>query len=1090
MHKVAVSALLARLLGCDLLLTLVFLGLSVRCPAAITMTNFFNWETAPVHPVALSPDGTRLAVCNLPDDRLELFDVSSNVPVSLGSVMVGLDPVSVRFRTATELWVANAISGSISVVDLPTLRAFTTLATSNQPSDIIFAGSPSLAYVSCGQPNLVQVFNPANLQWTTNLAIDGNRPRAMAASPDGSKVYVAIFESGNASTVVGSGISPLDNLPRPEPVTFPNAPSQGLDPPPNQGTNFMPPINPLTLSNAPPRAGLIVKKNGAGRWMDDNQGDWTEFIRGANAALTGRLPGWDLPDHDVAIINTTNFAVGYATGLMNICMAVAVNPVSGQIAVAGTDALNQIRFQPVLDGIFVRVNLALVDPSSLTNNIVDLNPHLTYAAPQTTAAQQALSIGDPRDMVWSADGSRGYVTGMGSDNLVILDTQGNRLGQINTGSGPAGVALNDSRGLLYVYNRFDSSISVVDTAQQSVTATIPLFNPTPAIITAGRPFLYNTHLTSGLGQASCASCHVDGRVDRLAWDLGDPTDVMNVIDSTYNVIAPLPVITNNFHPMKGPMTTLTLQDIIGHEPFHWRGDREGIEQFNLTFTNLQGMAEGLNATEMQEFKSFLGTIGFAPNPFRQFDNSLSTNLALPGQFATGRGALPGGAPLGHGNAQAGLAAFLDETGDACIVCHTLPTGLGTDMRFTINHWVQLPLSANNSHHAALVQIPRSSNLPFKIPQLRNLFDKMGMDLGQTNSRSGFGLMHDGSVDSLPRFLQDSFGITDDQETADMVAFLFSFSGSGLPAGSLTDPNDSPGLRSLDTPAGAGAQITINNPAEVPLIDSMISLAGATSNRVDLVVKGFESGLPRGWLLSPASGLFQSDRSSETETPDALRALAAVGSEQTYTLVTAGSGERIGIDRDADGYFDRDELDYGFDPANPLSLPTNTPPRLGGVGNVAALKGLLLAEMFTATDSDIPAQSLTFSLGGNSPFGAAINPTNGLFTWIPSGPPGPITNSITVIVTDNGMPPLSASATFRVIAQDVSLSSLKVKTNSTTLTWNSVPGFAYQLQYKNELTDTNWINLGPSTHSIGNSISQTDTNLSANGARFYRIVATP
>src|SRR5580704_152804 len=64
-------------------------------------TNFFNWETAPVHPVALSPDGTKLVVCNLPDARVEIFDVTSGLPVSLGSVPVGLDPVTVRFRTAT-----------------------------------------------------------------------------------------------------------------------------------------------------------------------------------------------------------------------------------------------------------------------------------------------------------------------------------------------------------------------------------------------------------------------------------------------------------------------------------------------------------------------------------------------------------------------------------------------------------------------------------------------------------------------------------------------------------------------------------------------------------------------------------------------------------------------------------------------------------------------------------------------------------------------------------------------------------------------------------------------------------------------------
>ena len=43
-----------------------------------------------------------------------------------------------------------------------------------------------------------------------------------------------------------------------------------------------------------------------------------------------------------------------------------------------------------------------------------------------------------------------------------------------------------------------------------------------------------------------------------------------------------------FDPQKGPMTTQTLQDIIGKEPHHWRGDRDGIEAFNGAFESLLG----------------------------------------------------------------------------------------------------------------------------------------------------------------------------------------------------------------------------------------------------------------------------------------------------------------------------------------------------------------------------------------------------------------------------------------------------------------------------------------------------------------------
>ena len=103
-----------------------------------------------------------------------------------------------------------------------------------------------------------------------------------------------------------------------------------------------------------------------------------------------------------------------------------------------------------------------------------------------------------------------------------------------------------------------------------------------------------------------------------------------------------------------------------------------------------------------------------------------------------------------------------------------------------------------------------------------------MNLAATNSRAGFGFSNDGSVDSLVRFVQDGFGITDDQATADLVAFLFSITGSDLIPGSVTDINRSPGLSSQDTQAGVGHQITINGTNAVPLINTMIGLVNTST----------------------------------------------------------------------------------------------------------------------------------------------------------------------------------------------------------------------------------------------------------------------
>jgi hypothetical protein len=59
------------------LAAVILLASSFRVVAA-AVTNFVNFETAPVHPVAfgLGPNGPTLAVCNLPDNRVEIFNVS------------------------------------------------------------------------------------------------------------------------------------------------------------------------------------------------------------------------------------------------------------------------------------------------------------------------------------------------------------------------------------------------------------------------------------------------------------------------------------------------------------------------------------------------------------------------------------------------------------------------------------------------------------------------------------------------------------------------------------------------------------------------------------------------------------------------------------------------------------------------------------------------------------------------------------------------------------------------------------------------------------------------------------------------------
>lgn len=82
---------------------------------------------------------------------------------------------------------------------------------------------------------------------------------------------------------------------------------------------------------------------------------------------------------------------------------------------------------------------------------------------------------------------------------------------------------------------------------------------------------------------------------------------------------------------------------------------------------------------------------------------------------------------------------------------------------------------------------------------------------------------------------------------------------------------------------------------------------------------------------------------------------------------------------------------------------NTAPVLAAIGNKAACSvGALFTFTATATDADIPANVLTFSLDPGAPSGATINGSTGAFSWTPSSPGS---FPVAVRVTDNGTPPL-------------------------------------------------------------------------------------
>ena len=105
---------------------------------------------------------------------------------------------------------------------------------------------------------------------------------------------------------------------------------------------------------------------------------------------------------------------------------------------------------------------------------------------------------------------------------------------------------------------------------------------------------------------------------------------------------------------------------------------------------------------------------------------------------------------------------------------------------------------------------------------------------------------------------------------------------------------------------------------------------------------------------------------------------------------------------------------------------NQAPVLATINNQTILETNTLSFTLTATDGDIPANGLTYSVVNNPP-GATLDNNSGLFSWTPSKAQGPGVYTLTFKVSDDGVPVLTDSQTITITVADTPPSLVLTKT---------------------------------------------------------------
>jgi hypothetical protein len=108
-----------------------------------------------------------------------------------------------------------------------------------------------------------------------------------------------------------------------------------------------------------------------------------------------------------------------------------------------------------------------------------------------------------------------------------------------------------------------------------------------------------------------------------------------------------------------------------------------------------------------------------------------------------------------------------------------------------------------------------------------------------------------------------------------------------------------------------------------------------------------------------------------------------------------------------------EVPYSFQ-----VIPGNHPPLLDPIEDRTIDEEIAFEFAVTAFDPQSPNDVLTFTLDPGAPDGATIDPVTGIFRWTPSESQGPGNHSITVRVTDDGIPMLTDARTFVIQVREV------------------------------------------------------------------------
>ncbi len=851
-------------------------------------TDYFNTETVQVDPLAIVSVGGRqfLAVVNTPDNSVELYHTEETLPIGsrfIARVRTGLEPNSLLWvPQLSRLYVTNALSDSVTIIRLDPGDTAGVVATVER-TDWVGDEPVSLAYHpfeeddGAGGTVLRHSLFLAHrdqdaLGWRDALTLQPIIPGAF--------LFDATVPKGDIDQ---DGQNDLIALKSPRDVDVHCGKLFLLGEKGGNTQHFD--FDLYSLPTAGGAAADLALPNSANFHMTWGPGD-DLFIVGGEALNT------TLRDEAVVAAAPTGFVKSTFTMVRGLCSGtptfkvrdVNLEPALQPLVAPGTEVF----------GSFVAHKAALLPA---------MQP-----VPKTKALAQLTGVATYRG---SSGPLKVFFTALSSDRVGVIEPDWSSSadswllrriamapvpGSVSPVAGPRGLVIkgpdagnpNDPGPRLYVLNRLDNSVTILNPVTETSVGQFALrHDPTPDHIKAGRTFLYSAE--HGNGFNSCSSCHIDGRTDGLAWDLGDGVQVP--IDPQLKDSLLMPsfwpadkehMVTQSLQGLLNFDVGPEIQDLFTNAPYHWRGDREDFTQFKPAFVSLLA-GTGITDDEMEGFREFINSVNYPPNPRQPLGRVFSGEPFVDETFPP---------PLPTG-AQAGLTIYHLIQSDllmSCAHCHALPEGSNNKITERVG-------GTNPADHAEEL-----ATQPIETAALRGLFQKEArLTRAGTVDPDGApitgleGLFHTGFILKDP--LQTN---TDFNRTSTINAFDRHFFGGvlcppGLPfCPTLQQLNQF--IHELDWGVGplVGIAYTVDlaNLAD-PLTTTAFGLAEDQTRKANngLAVQAHLGATDRGFWFDPGASLFVEEPPGASLTRVQLTSLLGSTNDRLVLVVTPLGSER-------------------------------------------------------------------------------------------------------------------------------------------------------------------------------------------------------